>query len=164
MTFSGFSVSIRRTTDLAGMVKRVVNWSVFLVFVGYAIWILLRLPGTLFVVGGNDTAREIIGILAYCLTPVCAVAMVAFRRRRLAASFLAAAAGLWAIGIWDEHLYLHVKFGEALNDQQVWANLLRTAGVLLLFSLYYAGTAMMRWPNLRDSGEKKPAASPESDL
>lgn len=137
-------------------IRNIISWTVLLAGTVYGAFLALQMLGTLFVVGDNDTALEVIGILAYGLIPVPA-SLLAVRYRWVAASLFTAAAILWAVGVVDSDLYLQKKFGHQTGNSENAFFLLKTSGVLLAFALFYVLTAWLKWPQLRSAAEKETA-------
>jgi hypothetical protein len=126
----------------------------------YGTFLFVQMLGALFVVGDNDTGLEVIGVLAYGLIPVPA-SLLSIRSRWLAAGLFTAAAILWAVGVVDNDIYLQKKFGYPTHSSANAVFLLRSSGVLLLFALFHAVTAWLKWPKVWPWSETSKASGQE---
>ncbi|HEY7405786.1 MAG TPA: hypothetical protein VIB39_19830 [Candidatus Angelobacter sp.] len=127
------------------MIKTAINWLVFTGSTCYAAWMFLKMLGVLFVVGNNDTALGVLGILAIGFFPLPA-SFLAMRYRRVAAAIFLLASVLWTIGVFDSDSYIAAKFGNhtALKDEI--AMVLGVAGFPLFLSIFYLSTDLPKWP------------------
>ena len=126
------------------------NWIVFAAGLGYGLWLLPYLFGALFVLGNNDTPLEVTGALAYTLISIPA-SVIALRRRKLAAFCFTAAAVLWVLGDVTNSIDLAERFSQPLDIGQLLLGLLKSAGPLCAFALFYLLTDKLGWPCLLDS-------------
>ena len=127
------------------MTKSAINWFVFLGSLCYSAWTCLTMLGALFIVGNNDTALEVLGILAIGFL-VLPAALLALRHRRLAAAAFILASVLWIAGVFDGDSYIATKFGAHVTLGAQIRSSLASVGVPLFLAIFYLATDLLDWP------------------
>jgi hypothetical protein len=138
------------------MIKTTINWLVFLSSLCYSAWTCFTMLGAFFVVGNNDTALEVLGILAigFFVPPA---SLLAIRHRRLAAAIFILASVLWTLGVLDSDSYIATKFGTNVAPGDQVRSLSRVVGFPFFLAIFYLSTDLLKWPLIspRDTVQNK---------
>lgn len=134
--------------------KHVINLVVFVACIVFGIWLLSRMIGPFFVIGNNDTAPEVLGMVAYFLTPIPAT-LLALRHRKIAALWFVLAAGLLIFGVINDELYLQaqsatglVGFDHRIDPVGLAKFLSLHTGPFFVIAIFFFTTDVMKWPKL----------------